>query len=399
MLTRVDLRHFKCFDTLKLPLRPLTLLSGANASGKSSVMQALVLLHQTMREHEWSMRLVLNGTAVQLGTVGDVIDQVHGRSSCEIALLEDDAALFQWEFVGERDDMSMALKKFSDPTNDMAFNIDIDRTQPFRYLLPHGLPSPPSGKSLGVELAASLAKRMRGLTYLTAERLGPRESYIFDDPQLTPVVGPRGEYAISILHSGRDTRVVDSLVVQDVPPTLFRQVEARMARFFPDCVLAIEQIPHANAVTLGIRISTDTKFLRPIHTGFGLTQVLPIVVAALSAKNNGLLLIENPEVHMHPAGQAMMGDFLAQVASAGVQVVIETHSDHVLNGIRRAVKSGTLPKDNVALHFFRPRREDEQDSGAQVQSPILDDDGNIDSWPKGFFDQFDKDMNYFAGWS
>ena len=98
-----------------------------------------------------------------------------------------------------------------------------------------------------------------------------------------------------------------------------------MARFFPDCVLAIEQIPHANAVTLGIRISTDTKFLRPIHTGFGLTQVLPIVVAALSAKNNGLLLIENPEVHMHPAGQAMMGDFLAQVASAGVQVVIETH--------------------------------------------------------------------------
>ena len=65
----------------------------------------------------------------------------------------------------------------------------------------------------------------------------------------------------------------------------------------------------------------------------------------------------------------------------------------MLNGILRAVKSGTLPKDNVALHFFRPRREDEQDSGAQVQSPILDDDGNIDSWPEGFFDQFDKDMN------
>ena len=397
MLTRVDLRHFKCFDTLKLPLRPLTLLSGANASGKSSVMQALVLLHQTMREHEWSLRLVLNGTAVQLGTVGDVIDQVHGRRSCEIALHEDDAALFRWEFVGERDDMSMALMRF----NDMALDIDIniDRTQPFRYLLPHVLPTSPSSKSLGVELAASLAKRMRGLTYLTAERLGPRESYIFDDPQLTPVVGPRGEYAISILHTGRDTRILEELLVPDVPPTLFRQVEARMARFFPYCVLAIEQVPHANAVTLGIRISTDTEFHRPIHTGFGLTQVLPIVVAALSAKNNGLLLIENPEVHMHPAGQAMMGEFLAQVASAGVQVVIETHSDHVLNGIRRAVKSGTLPKDNVALHFFRPRREDEQDSGAQVQSPILDDDGNIDSWPEGFFDQFDKDMNYFAGWS
>ena len=79
MLIRIDLRHFKCFESLKLPLRPLTLLSGANAAGKSSVLQALVLLHQTMREHEWSSRLMLNGTAVELGTVADVIDQVHGR--------------------------------------------------------------------------------------------------------------------------------------------------------------------------------------------------------------------------------------------------------------------------------------------------------------------------------
>ena len=77
MLTRIDLRHFKCFETLKLPLRPLTLLSGGNAAGKSSVIQALALLHQTMREHEWSQRLMLNGSAVRLGTVADVVDQVH----------------------------------------------------------------------------------------------------------------------------------------------------------------------------------------------------------------------------------------------------------------------------------------------------------------------------------
>ena len=69
MLTGIDLKHFKCFDLLKLPLRPLTLLSGANASGKSSVLQALVLLHQTITEHEWSDRLLLNGGAIRLGTV------------------------------------------------------------------------------------------------------------------------------------------------------------------------------------------------------------------------------------------------------------------------------------------------------------------------------------------
>jgi len=78
MLDQLNLRFFKCFERLDLPLAPLTLLSGANASGKSSALQALVLLHQTMREHEWSTRLMLNGGSVQLGTVLDVVDKVHG---------------------------------------------------------------------------------------------------------------------------------------------------------------------------------------------------------------------------------------------------------------------------------------------------------------------------------
>ena len=403
MLTQIDLRHFKCFESLKLPLRPLTLLSGANASGKSSVLQALVLLHQTMREHEWSSRLMLNGGAVRLGTVADVIDQVHGHGTYEITLMDGGGARFQWEFEGERDEMSMKVQRARGETGN-GEGWDIDESQALHYLLPTPLED------------NSLTNRLCGLTYLTAERLGPREHYIFDDPQLTPVVGSRGEYAVSVLHSGRDTHILDKLVMdvpptrfrqvearmavtQDVPPTRFRQVEARMARFFPDCVLAIEQVPRANAVTLGIRTSSGTGFQRPVHSGFGLTQVLPIIVAVLAANSDDLLLVENPEVHLHPAGQAAMGEFLAEAAAAGVQVMIETHSDHVLNGIRRAVRSGTLPSDDVALHFFSPRREDPTAGEPQVQSPILGADGNLDTWPEGFFDQFDKDMNDFAGWS
>ena len=110
MLTRIDLRYFKCFDSLKLPLRPLTLLSGANASGKSSVMQALVLLHQTMREHEWSKRLMLNGSAIRLGTTSDVIDQLRGRRDCTIAVMDGDRT-YQWEFEGKRDEMSMEIRQ------------------------------------------------------------------------------------------------------------------------------------------------------------------------------------------------------------------------------------------------------------------------------------------------
>ena len=109
MLTGIDLKHFKCFDLLKLPLRPLTLLSGANASGKSSVLQALVLLHQTITEHEWSDRLLLNGRAIRLGTVADVVDQ-RARRSCQIALRTNDNEI-RWEFAGEPADMSMAVTR------------------------------------------------------------------------------------------------------------------------------------------------------------------------------------------------------------------------------------------------------------------------------------------------
>ena len=385
MLSRIDLRHFKCFETLKLPLRPFTLLSGANASGKSSVMQALVVLHQTMREHEWSARLMLNGSTVRLGTTVDVVDQVHGRRGFGITLFDDPQGRFDWEFEGERKELSMAVRAIRGEVS-TGEGWDADGSQPLRYLLP-----PPV-------CDAPLAQRLCALTYLTAERLGPREHYRYDDPQLTPVVGPRGEYAVSVVHSGRDARVLDSLVIRSAPPTRYRQVEARMAHFFPGCVLEIQPVPRTDTVTLGIRLSSSTDFHRPTHTGFGLTQVLPIVVAALSANADDLLLIENPEVHLHPAGQAQMGGFLAEVVAAGVQVVVETHSDHVLNGVRRAVKNGALASQDTALHFFRTRDESQVAERPQVESPLLDAGGNIDNWPNGFFDQFDSDVSYLAGW-
>ena len=376
MLTRLDLRFFKCFELLRLPLAPLTLLSGPNSSGKSSVLQALVLLHQTMREHEWSTRLALNGSGVQLGTVVDVVDEVHGRNGFEIGLMAEDTSC-RWVFDGDRREMSMCVRRVS---------VDgrvSEAPGTLRYLLP------PNADGSVVPLAAGL----RGLTYITAERVGPQEAYRLEDPY-DVVVGAKGEHAVSVLHWGRDEPVLSTLALPGAPRTLLRQVQARMRTLFPGCGVELQQVPQTNAVTLGLRTSEETGFHRPIHTGFGLTQILPIAVAALSANAGGLMLIENPEVHLHPAGQASMGKFLADVARAGVQVIIETHSDHVLNGIRRAVKIERLKPEQVLIHFFRPRSGEE----AQVHSPTLDAAGNIDIWPNGFFDQFDKDMNYFAGW-
>lgn len=377
MLERLELRHFQCFEKLDLQLGPLTLLSGANASGKSSALQALVLLHQTIREHEWSTRLMLNGSSVQLGTVLDVVDKVHGRRQIEIGLVEGSSSV-RWTFHGDREEMSMATGRvrldgdeFGDPPA-------------LRHLLPPDR----------YESGSHLSTRLRDLTYITAERVGPREVYALEDRQAAQVVGPRGEHTLSVLYRVRAEPIRDSLVLAEIPPTGLKQVEARMSQFFAGCRLDVQLVPQANAVTLGIRTSDDTGFHRPVHVGFGLTQVLPIVVAAVSTREQDILLIENPEVHLHPAGQALMGAFLAEVAASRTQVIVETHSDHVLNGIRRAVKAGTLPPDQALLHFFRSRGGELD----QVVSPTLDTSGNIDVWPEGFFDQFDKDMNHFAGW-
>ena len=377
MLIQLDLRNFKCFELLKLPLEALTLLSGTNTSGKSTVLQSLVLLHQTMREYEWSTRLMLNGAVAKLGTVTDVVDQVNGRDSFDIGLI-DQKAFCHWSFTGDRRDMSLAVGRVE--VEDGVFS----NPDSLHHLLPVDVN----------DSSKSLVAKVRDLTYITAEREGPREVYSLEDQHTISVVGPEGENAISVLYRGRDEHILPELTLNEVAPTLFHQVEARLGMFFRGCALDLQQIPNANSVVMGIRISPDTNFLRPIHCGFGITQILPIIVAALSAKKGNILLIENPEVHLHPAGQSLIGQFLAEVAQAGVQVIMETHSDHVLNGIRRSVKAGTIAPERVAIHFFRPRSAD----APQVLSPVLDISGNIDAWPAGFFDQFDKDMDFFAGW-
>lgn len=377
MIERLDLKYFKCFEELKLPLSQLTLLSGSNAAGKSSVIQALNLLHQTIVSHEWSNRLLLNGNIVNAGTVQDVVDKVHGRRGFEIGLQTKDHSYY-WSLSGEREDMSLSID---------AIAVDEDKlTAPdkLHFLLPDNNPL----------ITKDMANRLYSMTYISAERIGPRDYYLLDDLQNVPVVGSTGENTVSLLYSRQGDEVLPGMVEPSVSPKLFQQVQFRMQQFFPGCELVVERVSAINAVTLGIRTSEDTGFHRPMHVGFGLTQILPIVVAGLAAKKDDLLIIENPEVHLHPAGQSMMGQFLSLVANAGVQVVVETHSDHLLNGIRRAVKSQALSPDKVSIHFFQSRDIE----GSQVASPQIDVEGHITYWPKGFFDQYEVDMNYFAGW-
>ena len=180
MLQQIELRFFKCFALLKLPLSPLTLLSGANASGKSSVMQALALLHQTIRDHEWSKRLMLNGTSVRLGTAAAVIDDVYGRRTCGIAL-QDGAATYEWDFAGERDEMSMVVERVR------VRGSGEERPQALRHLLPVAFDEPQRADPLASRCASLLISPPSGWGHASTMRWRTLSSRLSSaPPESTP---------------------------------------------------------------------------------------------------------------------------------------------------------------------------------------------------------------------
>lgn len=160
-----------------------------------------------------------------------------------------------------------------------------------------------------------------------------------------------------------------------------------MRQFFPGCDLQVLPIEGASAISLRLRSNAKSDFQRPQNVGFGLTQLFPVLVELLSASPGDIVIVENPEVHLHPKAQQDIGELLALVASCDVQVIVETHSDHVLNGIRLAVKGRTsVAPDDVAIHFFSR----DSDGASRRLTPKIDADGRLDAWPEGFFDQFDQ---------
>jgi predicted ATPase len=132
-----------------------------------------------------------------------------------------------------------------------------------------------------------------------------------------------------------------------------------------------------------------------VNVGYGLTYTFPILVALLAAEPGDIIVIDGPEAHLHPQAQSRMGWMLATFAAAGIQLIVETHSDHILNGIRLAVRDKVLPTAGLSLLFFAGNVLE----GHGVTSPRIDDEGRINEWPDGFFDQGDKDIAQLAGWS
>jgi predicted ATPase len=367
MLRSLYVASFKCFQELELELRPLTLLSGVNGGGKSSVIQALVLLAQTLSEREWGRTLLLEGPDLALGSAADVLNQRSARRRLMLGASTETERVV-WSFEAE-DRRALSLELDGAVIDGEV----VELGDAVRWLLP----------AARAETSAVVAA-LRRLSWVTAERTGPRELLPLRDAHGHAHVGSRGELAAGLLHWREDDRVRPELCLPDTPQTLFHQVRARMQEFFPGCDLRVSPIDGASAVSLRLRSDSRSDFQRPQNVGFGLTQLFPILVAVLAATPGDVVLVENPEVHLHPQAQQRIGALLAQVAASGVQIVVETHSDHVLNGLRLATRNRVIAPTDAAVHFFSP-----SDGSFGPTSPKLDADGRLDSWPPGFFDQFD----------
>ncbi|KAB8314158.1 DUF3696 domain-containing protein [Tolypothrix campylonemoides VB511288] len=361
MISSLRLKNFKAFEDQLLEFRHFTLLSGLNSTGKSSVLQALLLLRQSYQQDLLpEIGLALNGEFVCIGTAQDALFEGAQDDSIGFELVLEDDRKGIWVFNYNQKADVLALTSQPTPT-------DIYKSSLFSD----------------------------DFHYLQAERIGPRTYFEISDFQVRQhgQLGTQGEYTPHFLSIYRDKDIFHGNLNHPKAKSwnLTNQVEAWMGEVSPGTRIEIKSNPDMDLVSFQYSYGLSNPY-RATNVGFGITYILPIIVAVLASKPGTLILIENPEAHLHPKGQAKMGELLALAASCGIQVVIETHSDHVLNGLRLAVHGGKLDPKNVQLHYFQ-RQEKQGQAFTEVVSPHIDRNGRIDKWPEGFFDEWEKSLD------
>jgi predicted ATPase len=375
MITTLEIENFKCFASLRLRLGALTLLTGYNAGGKSTAIQPLLLLAQAARVRLFTDHLKLNGPMVRLGTAGDVLPASASPSSLAFKVADKDFEL-SWRATGRAGERQISVTESNWPVPGMDEAPRADSTN-----ATHGY--------LSIAIA--------GLSYLSAMRIGPEDAYptpeSFEDSPAD--VGVDGRFAPYWYRRCVDNEVPVARRHPQEPATSFRkQFDAWFSTLFPNAQADVQHNQQLALQGLQFRISEFGDWRRPANVGYGFSYAFPVLVALLAAEDGQVVVIDSPEAHLHPFAQSQMGRMIAHFAASGVQVIVETHSDHLLSGVRLAVKDNVLPPDDLRLHFFTGATEE----GHGVLSLDIDREGRIASWPEGFFDQSEKDLARLSGW-
>ncbi|MFM7204349.1 MAG: AAA family ATPase [Myxococcota bacterium] len=299
MISTLELRRFKRFQELTLCFKALTVLTGANGVGKTSIIHALLLVHQATLLKQNEVLRLNDVDSLQLGSARDLIHHQSGSDTMEVTVNVDDTPM-SWTFSAPEDEYSRHFNVIKRPETCIGALAEIS-TQRF--------------------------------VYLSAERLGPRDTLRAGSQESREVgVGVQGEYTAQTLVSAGTFKVREERCLPMPDGGLLRgilhQTEAWMSRIVRPIQLEPEWFPETLVTRLRFRTpGFSSNWMRAPNMGFGVSYALPIVVAALRAPVGSLLLIENPEAHLHPAGQSAMGEFLALMAADGLQILVETQGD------------------------------------------------------------------------
>lgn len=365
MINHLRIRNFKCFENLNVELSNLNVFAGINSMGKSSVIQAILLLRQSYEMGTLSKGLHLNGELTQIGTGFDLMYRNSEKDEVSIELtVGNDTTSWQYKYNKESDYQEIE-------------HTDINQEK--------------------IDIINIFSPTF---SYISAERIGPQRYYkqsyheIYERNQ----VGFRGElFADYLAKRGLEDKVENKCVLfdRDTSEHLLYQTEKWLSVISPGIHINPKQYQEAGLV--GIEYKVYGSDYTPVNVGFGLSYVVPIIVSLLKAKQGDLVIIENPEAHLHPKGQRKMGELIARASAGGVQVILETHSDHILNGIRLSVKNGAISRSNIRLNYFYQKVESDLALGERVThqkcSPVILEDGSLSDWPDGFFDEWDKALD------
>jgi predicted ATPase len=385
MLKTLHLKNFKAFANQQIALPALTVFTGVNGVGKSSFIQSLILLRQSHLNKDLPQRLILNHDKyVKLGKTQDIYhiyadsDKNEQISIAFDAEIDEKTTPIVFETEYEQNKLWLDIRRFSTK----------------------------------VDLLPRIALFNQNFQYLQADRISPQHHYEVNqyDVEVLNSLGSRGENTAYFLHLNSNKPInLPNLIDTETDNYLNQQLNFWLNKISKGARVRT-QLQIGDTLAQLIYSFDDnndrTPDFSPVNVGFGLTYVLPILVAVLTAKRGDMLIIENPESHLHPSGQSAIGRFLALAAQDGVQVIIETHSDHVINGIRVAAKQFEkaqekgIKHDNVAIYYLNRSQERHV---SNVHHIAIDAHGklfkyNTDgtktaSLPKGFNDEFSNNLS------
>lgn len=368
MIKKLEIRNFKSHKFTEVVTGSLTVLTGQNGVGKSSLIQSLLTLRQTHMKSRLGSILDLNSPLCFIGKTKDVAYLYpDGEQADQLAIkIWDDTKSYQWAFDITKE--STFLTRINDEKDsDKYENLPLF-TDKFQFL-----------------------SAARGSVYST-------DNYAVEVQKQLSIAEGKGELTAQYLHTfGKELKVNKSMwhIAED-DPFLLSQANAWERE--------ISKGVNLKPLTVGegfeIRYSFEnerygeTEAFTSNNVGFGLSYALPVIVAILTSEPGSLLLIENPEAHLHPYGQAKMAELICLAAQAGIQLIVETHSDHIINGIMIQSKKFEqqqigINKDNLKIYSFE---RDDVEHKTVVTEVLVEDRGRLKNRPTTFFDQAGKDL-------